>query len=115
MRTPADFIKALTLGADGIALANAAKHAVGCVGARRRHTNNCPAGIATQKPELRTRLDVDAGAERLARSMTASVELMEVMVRACAHDTLSAFNRNDLPSWRKDVADLAGIDWTGRG
>src|SRR5690606_13077127 len=56
LRTPADFIKALCLGADGIAVSNAAIQAIGCVGARMCNTNNCPTGIATQKPELRTRL-----------------------------------------------------------
>ena len=113
LRTPADFIKALALGADGIALSNAAIQAIGCVGARMCNSNNCPAGIATQKPELRARLNIDTGAERLARFLAASVELMQVMARACAHDSLSAFNRKDITSWRKDIAELAGIEWAG--
>ena len=44
--------KPLALGADGIALSNSAIQAIGCVGARMCNTNDCPAGIATQKPEL---------------------------------------------------------------
>ena len=32
LRTPTDFVKAMALGADGIALANAAIQAIGCVG-----------------------------------------------------------------------------------
>ena len=113
LRTPADFIKALALGADGIALSNAAIQAVGCVGARMCNSNNCPAGIATQRPELRARLDVDVGADRLARFFSASIELMKVMARACAHDSLSAFNRKDITSWRREAAELAGIAWAG--
>ncbi|MDZ7620599.1 MAG: glutamate synthase-related protein, partial [Patescibacteria group bacterium] len=50
LRTPADFIKALALGADAVAVANAAIQAIGCVGARVCHTNNCPTGVATQQP-----------------------------------------------------------------
>ncbi|MDK1011592.1 MAG: FMN-binding glutamate synthase family protein, partial [Actinomycetota bacterium] len=46
LRTPADFAKALALGADGIAVANAAIQAIGCLGMRACHTNNCPVGIA---------------------------------------------------------------------
>ena len=42
LRTPADFVKALCLGADAIAVANAALQAIGCVAARICHTNNCP-------------------------------------------------------------------------
>jgi glutamate synthase domain-containing protein 2 len=77
------------------------------------NTNNCPAGIATQRPELTRRLDVDMASERLARFLGASVALMKVLARACAHDSLSAFNRKDLTSWKKDVAELAGIRWAG--
>ncbi|HSR56371.1 MAG TPA: glutamate synthase-related protein [Alphaproteobacteria bacterium] len=113
LRTPPDFIKALALGADGLALSNAAIQAVGCVSARICNTNNCPAGVATQNPELRARLDVEVGAKRLARFFAASTELMEVMARACAHDRLAAFNRKDIASWRREVAELAGIQWSG--
>jgi glutamate synthase domain-containing protein 2 len=55
LRVPADFVKAMALGADGVAVANSAMQAIGCVGARICHTNNCPAGIATQKTELRAK------------------------------------------------------------
>ncbi len=115
LRTPADFIKALCLGADGIALANAAIQAVGCVSARICHTNNCPSGVATQQEGLRARLNVDESAARLARFLTASVELMQVMARACGHSRLSRFNRDDLGAWKREMAELAGIQYTGVG
>jgi glutamate synthase domain-containing protein 2 len=115
LRTPADFVKALALGADGIAISNSAMQAIGCVGARICNSNNCPAGIATQRPELRKRLKVDSAAERLARFFEAAVELMSVLARACGHDNLSAFNRKDLTSWKKEAAELAGINWAGPG
>jgi len=47
LRTAPDFVKALALGADGVALANSAMQSVGCVGGRMCNTNNCPAGVAT--------------------------------------------------------------------
>ena len=59
LRTPADFAKALALGADAVAIANSAIQAIGCIGMRACHTNNCPVGIATQNPRLTARLDVD--------------------------------------------------------
>ena len=83
---PADFAKALCLGADG---------------------------VATQKPELRAKLDVDHGAERLARFLQASTELMKVLARACGHDHLNQFEKEDITSWKRDVADLAGISYAG--
>ncbi len=113
LRVPPDFVKAMALGADGIALANSAMQAIGCVGARICNTNNCPAGIATQKPELRKRLQVDRSAEQLARFLTSSVDLMKVMARACGHDRLSAFNRDDIATWHYDLARLSDIPFAG--
>jgi glutamate synthase domain-containing protein 2/CDGSH-type Zn-finger protein len=113
LRVPVDFVKALALGADGIALSNSAMQAIGCVAARMCNTNNCPAGIATQKPELRARLDVESSARRLARFFEASVELMSVMARACGHDHLSHFNPHDLATWHHDMARLSGVRFSG--
>ncbi|CAK6695575.1 glutamate synthase-related protein [Synechococcus sp. CBW1107] len=113
LRTPADCVKALALGADGIALANAAIQAIGCVGSRICHTNRCPAGVATQDPQLRRRLEVEHAALRLERFLRATVALMQVMARACGHDHLGRLRREDLASWHRDLAELAGIAWSG--
>ncbi len=113
LRTPADFIKALCLGADGIAVSNSAMQAIGCVAARMCNTNNCPAGIATQKPELRARLNVEKSANQLARFLEASTSLMQVMARACGHDHLQKFNHEDLTTWNRDMAALTGIEYGG--
>ncbi|REJ83242.1 MAG: glutamate synthase [Acidobacteria bacterium] len=113
LRVPADFVKALALGADAIALANSAIQAIGCLGMRACHTNNCPVGIATQKQHLRQRLVVEASAKRLHNFFSASVELMQVMARACGHDSLSGFDQSDLVSWKREIADLAGVRFAG--
>jgi glutamate synthase domain-containing protein 2 len=113
LRTPADFAKALALGADGIALANSAIQAIGCLGMRACHTNNCPVGIATQKPELRARLPVDIAAERLERFFGASVDLMKVLARAAGHRHLNDFNANDLTTFKRDMCELTGVAYGG--
>ncbi len=113
LRVPEDFIKAMALGADGIALSNSALQAIGCVAARMCNTNNCPSGIATQKPELRKKLDVDEASIRLNRFFASSVELMTVMARACGHDHLNQFNQDDIATWNKQMAELAGIAFAG--
>lgn len=113
LRTAPDFIKAMCLGADGVALSNAAMQAIGCIGARICNTNNCPAGIATQNPELRARLDIQASAEKLARFLDASVELMQVMARACGHHHLDQFNQADITTWSRQMADLSGVKYGG--
>ena len=115
LRHPADFAKAMALGADGVAVSNAALQAIGCLGMRACHTNNCPVGIATQKPHLRDRLPVDIAAERLASFFSASVELMTVLARAAGHRHLSEFSPNDLTTFKSDMSQLTGVAYGGVG
>jgi glutamate synthase domain-containing protein 2 len=113
LRTPADFAKALALGADGIAVSNAAIQAIGCLGMRACQTNNCPVGIATQKEHLRARLPVDEAAERLARFFGSVVELMKLLSRACGHTHFNQFRQSDLTTWKRDIAYLTGVAYGG--
>lgn len=113
LRVPSDFIKALALGADGIAIANSAMQSIGCIAARICHTNNCPAGIATQNPELRKRLDIDGSAQRLATFFDSSIELMKVMARACGHSRFDEFNLDDLATFDAKLARLSGVEFSG--
>ena len=113
LRKPADFVKALALGADAIAVSNAAMQAIGCIAMRACQTNNCPVGIATQKPHLVSRLVVEQSARRLTNFFEASVELMQVMARACGHDHLSKFTVDDLTTWQENMAKLTGVSYGG--
>ena len=113
LRVAEDFSKAMALGADAIAVSNSAMQAVGCIAARMCNSNNCPVGIATQKPELRKMLDVQIGSEKLARYFEVSVELMQVLARACGHKNLSDFNYNDITTWKREMAELSGIKFAG--
>jgi len=113
LRIPADFAKALSLGADAIAVSNAAIQAIGCLGMRACHTNNCPVGIATQKKDLRARLIVDESAKRLANFFNASVDLMKVLARACGHTQLNQFGIDDLTTFHRDMAYLTGVQYGG--
>ncbi len=115
MRTAPDFVKALALGADMIGVSNAALQAIGCLGMRACHTNNCPVGIATQKPHLMARLDVEQSAQQLQNFFEATVGLMQVLARACGHDSLSKFAQDDLICWKKDMAELSGLMYGGVG
>jgi glutamate synthase domain-containing protein 2/nitrite reductase/ring-hydroxylating ferredoxin subunit len=113
LRHPADFAKAMALGADGIAVSNAAIQAIGCLGMRACHSNNCPVGIATQKPHLRARLPVDIAAERLSRFFSAAVELMTVLARAAGHGHLRDFSIDDLTTFKTDMAQLTSVHYGG--
>ncbi len=113
LRVPIDFVKALALGADGVAVSNSAMQAIGCVAARMCNSNNCPAGIATQKEELRQRLDIEKSSKQLHNFFNASVELMQVMARACGHNDFSQFTQKDLATWHREMALLSGVKYSG--
>jgi glutamate synthase domain-containing protein 2 len=106
-------VKALALGADAIAISNAALQAIGCLGMRACHTNNCPVGIATQKDHLRARLEIEKSARQLERYLGATVELMKVLARACGRRHLSELVIHDLTTWNADIAKLTGIQYAG--
>jgi glutamate synthase domain-containing protein 2/nitrite reductase/ring-hydroxylating ferredoxin subunit len=113
LRTAPDFVKAMALGADGIAVSNSALQAIGCLGMRACNTNNCPVGIATQKEHLRARLEVAASAARLRNYLEATVDLMKVLSRACGYDSFTKFNKADLSTYDETLHQLTGIAWAG--
>ncbi|MEM9169776.1 MAG: glutamate synthase-related protein [Pseudomonadota bacterium] len=113
LRQPADFVKALALGADAVALSNAAMQAIGCLGMRACNTDNCPVGVATMKDHLRARLEIQKSAKRLANFFEAATELMCVLARACGHAKLSDFNLDDLTTFKREMTDLAGVAFGG--
>ncbi len=113
LRTHTDFVKALALGADAIALSNAPMQAIGCIGMRACNTDFCPVGIATQKEDLRSRLIIDEAAQRLARWFEASVELMQVLARAAGRERLSDLAIEDLTTFDREMAHLTGIAYGG--
>ncbi len=113
LRLPADFVKALALGADAVAVSNSALQAIGCLGMRACHTDNCPVGIATQKPQLRRRLQIKNGARQLDNFFRAATDLMKVLARACGHEHLNEFNPDDLTTWKREMAHLTGLRYGG--
>jgi glutamate synthase domain-containing protein 2 len=113
LRVPDDFAKAMMLGADAIAVSNAAIQAIGCIGMRACNTNNCPVGIATQKEDLRNRLIINSSALQLKNFLEASNELMKVIARACGYNRFSLFNLNDLSTTSYDMHRLANIPFAG--
>ena len=80
IRSAADVVKAVALGADACYVATAALLALGCHLCRTCQSGKCNWGIATQRPELVKRLDPETGKQRLVNLMTAwKHEIKELM------------------------------------
>jgi len=113
LRVAEDFSQAMMLGADAVAIANSALQAIGCLGMRACGTNNCPVGIATQKENLRNRIQIQLSAKQLSNFLLASNDLMKVIARACGHDDLSKFDFKDLSTLDYTIHQLTGIRYAG--
>ena len=98
-----------------LVVSNAALQAIGCLGMRACHTNNCPVGIATQKEHLVARLIAETSAKQLTRYFETSISLMKILARACGHDDLSKFTQEDLITWKREMSDLSGVRYGGVG
>ncbi|MBR4622131.1 MAG: alpha-hydroxy-acid oxidizing protein [Ruminococcus sp.] len=80
VRSAADVVKAVALGADAVYVATAALLALGCHLCRTCHSGKCNWGIATQRPDLVKRLNPDIGSQRLVNLMNAwRHEIKELM------------------------------------
>ena len=110
-RSPDEMAKALALGADAIALATSAMMAIGCQQYRACHRGTCPVGIATQMAELRSRLDVEISARRLATFLGGATKMMTDYARLCGRHRLGDLDRSDLASLHADLAGRMGLDY----
>ena len=80
IRSSADVVKAIALGADACYVATAALLALGCHLCRTCQSGKCNWGIATQNPELVKRLNPEIGSRRLINLMHAwNHEIKELM------------------------------------
>jgi glutamate synthase domain-containing protein 2 len=110
LRISSDFIKALALGADAIALGTAALMACGCQQYRICHTGKCPVGITTQDPELRKRLDVDESARRLANFLKVSNEELKDFARLTGNSSIHDLTSDDLCTVNSEISNHTSIE-----
>ncbi len=109
LRVSADFAKALAMGADAVAVATGALLALGCQQYRVCGSGRCPTGIATQDPALRARLDVEAGARRVANYLNVSRAELETFARVTGHRSVHDLSRADLVTTSEEIARYTGI------
>lgn len=96
IRSSADVIKAVALGADACYVATAALLALGCHLCRTCQSGKCSWGIATQRSELVKRLDPDVGSRRLINLMTAWKHEIKELMGGMGINSIEALRGNRL-------------------
>ena len=110
LRVSSDFAKAIAMGADAVAVASAAMVAAACQQYRICGSGMCPVGAATQDPELRKRLHVDASAQRVANYLRCSAEEMRTFARITGHDDIHDLSVEDLCTVSREIAEYTDIE-----
>ena len=96
IRSAADVVKAIALGADACYIATAALLALGCHLCHTCHSGKCSWGIATQRPELVKRLDPAIGSKRLVNLMTAWKHEIKELMGGMGINSIEALRGNRL-------------------
>lgn len=109
LRVSSDFAKALAMGADAVAIASAALIAAACQQYRICGSGNCPMGIATQDPELRSRLHIEAAAKRVGNFLHVSNEELKTFARITGHANVHDLSVSDLCTINREISDYTNI------
>jgi methylamine---glutamate N-methyltransferase subunit C len=129
IRSGVDAAKCLALGADAVMIGNAAMMALGCNSPRyladyrkigtspgachHCHTGLCPVGIATQDAELEQRMDPHAGAERVARFLSAITMEITALAKACGKSSVHNLEKEDLRALSLEASAFTGVKMAG--
>ncbi len=109
LRVSSDFAKALAMGADAIAVASAAMVAAACQQYRICGSGMCPVGVATQDPELRSRLKIEGAAKTWANYLNCSLEELKTFARITGHRNVHDLNVGDLCTISREISDYTNI------
>jgi glutamate synthase domain-containing protein 2 len=119
IRNSADMIKVIALGADVAMVCTAALVAMGCRVCQSCHRGLCAWGIATQKPELVSRLDPEIGSARITRLLSAWNEELKEILGAMGIDSVESLvgNRDRLRYLGPNpkIAEIMGLKHIGEG
>lgn len=117
IRSSADVVKAIALGADACYVATAALLALGCHLCRTCQSGKCNWGIATQRPDLVQRLNPRIGSERLINLMTAWQHEIKELMGGMGINSIEALRGNRLMLRGIDLnekeLEILGISYAG--
>jgi Glutamate synthase domain 2 len=119
IRSSADVVKAVALGADACYIGTAALLALGCHLCRSCQAGKCNWGIATQRPDLVKRLNPDLGYKRLVNLITAWEHEIKELMGGMGINSIEALRGNRLMlrgvGLNEKELEVLGIKHAGEG
>lgn len=117
IRSSADIVKAVALGADCVYIGTAALLALGCHLCRTCQTGKCNWGIATQREDLVKRLNPNLGYKRLVNLMTAWQHEIKEMMGGMGINSIESLKGNRLMlrgvGMNEKELEILGIKYAG--
>lgn len=95
---------AMAFGADLINIARAAMNTIGCINALKCHTNECPTGVTSHKPELKKGLVIEEKRFRTANYLATVREGAFMLAASCGLDSPVRFERRHVTFKDRDAA-----------
>ncbi len=111
LRTSADFVKCLALGADATYIGTSALIAINCQQYRICHTGHCPTGVTTNNPVLVKQLNVDEGVRRLTNFVNVSNLEVANLLRIIGKNDIKKIAVEDLVALGKELSEVTGVKW----
>lgn len=114
LNSPAQFLRALALGADAIFIGTAAVLAITHTQALKALLWEPPTQLVYNTGTLKDRLDVEKSAGSLANYLMSCTEEMKILASALGHKHIKELSRADLCSTDPEMAKRIGVGYTGQ-
>ncbi len=108
--TPGQFMKALALGADAVAIGTIALLVIAHTQVSKVIPWEPPTELVYDRGKFKDKLDIDAGAKSLANFLKSCTEEMVLGMRTLGKTSLQELTLEDLSSTSPEVAELTGVD-----
>jgi glutamate synthase domain-containing protein 2 len=114
LRTSADYMKCIALGADAVYTGTAALIAINCEQYRLCHTGLCPTGVTTQDPVLVRQCVVEEGIRKLRNYIRVMNEEIAELTRIAGKTDIHALGPEDLVALTREASSVSGCAWVGK-
>lgn len=101
-----DFAKAISLGADAVFCAFSLLAAMGCTYCQLCYLGKCPKGLATQDPELRSKLDIEIASQNAANFIKNCTEEIKMIAGACGENDIHKLSKSHLRALNSETSKI---------